>query len=175
VDTVIACTPCPTTRHPVRAIAPTLSKCQKSTINVSPESDHLQALLLSKACGNHNVLQQTAGGDHNVPQHQKAIFGAVKWFKEAIEFTKTSWPIISDEKYSLVDEAWKVAIEAQDCQWALAGATGGIPSVCQLLGGPSLKIHPPAPVAIRVHSVFFSSIPLIMTLHPEQFRVKTND
>jgi hypothetical protein len=59
---------------------------------------------------------------------------------EAIVFTKTTWPIISDEMYSMVDEAWKIAIEAQDRQRALAGASVGVPSVCQLPGGPSLKI-----------------------------------
>jgi hypothetical protein len=48
---------------------------------------------------------------------------------EAIEFTKTPWPITSDEKYWTVDEAWQLAIEAQDCQRALAGAPVGAPSV----------------------------------------------
>jgi hypothetical protein len=31
---------------------------------------------------------------------------------EAIVFTKTPWPIISNEKYSMVDEAWQLALEA---------------------------------------------------------------
>jgi hypothetical protein len=61
---------------------------------------------------------------------------------EAIVLTKTTWPIISDEMYSMVDEAWKIAIEAQDQQRAVAGAPVGVPSVCQLPGGPSLKIDP---------------------------------
>jgi len=59
-----------------------------------------------------------------------------------IVFTKTPWPIISDEKYSIVDKAWKVAIEALDLQLALSGAPVGAPSVCQLPGGLSLKIKP---------------------------------
>jgi hypothetical protein len=59
---------------------------------------------------------------------------------EAMVFTKTHWPIISDAKYSIVDEAWKLAMEAQDRQWALAAAPVGTPSVCQLPSGPSLKI-----------------------------------
>ena len=54
----------------------------------------------------------------------------------------TPWPIIYDEKYSMVEEDWKLLIEAQDCQRALAGASVGTPSVCQLPGGPSLKIDP---------------------------------
>jgi len=42
----------------------------------------------------------------------------------------------------MVEEAWKLAIDAQDRQRALAGAPVGTPSVCQLPGGPSLKIDP---------------------------------
>jgi len=85
--------------------------------------------------------QKAGGGDHNVPHHHhKASFEVAKWFVEAIVFTMTPWPIISDEKYSMVDEAWQLAIEAQDCQQALAGAPVGAPSVWQLRGGPSLKI-----------------------------------
>ena len=53
---------------------------------------------------------------------------------------KTPWPILSDDKYSMVEEAWKLTLEAQDRQRALAGAPVGTPSVCQLPGGPSLKI-----------------------------------
>jgi len=56
--------------------------------------------------------------------------------------TKTPRPMISDQKYSMVDEAWQLAIEAQDQQRALAGAPVGVPSMCQLPGGPSLKINP---------------------------------
>ena len=106
------------------------------------------------------------GGDHNVPQHQKATFEVAKWFMEAIVFTKTPWPIISDEKYSMVDEAWNLAIEAQDHQQALAGAPVGIPSVCQLPSGPSLKINPQTREAVSVYSVFYSSIGLMMIQNP---------
>jgi len=61
---------------------------------------------------------------------------------EPIGFTKTPWPILSDDKYSMVEDACNLAIEAQDCQQALAGAPVGTPSVCQLPGGPSLTIDP---------------------------------
>jgi len=142
-DTVIAHTSLPNLPYPAGAMVPPLLKRQKSTINISRESDIVQALPLPKVGGDQNVLQQKpSGGDHNVPQHQKATFEVVKRFMEAIIFTKTPWPIISDEKYSMVDEAWQLAIEAQDRQRALAGAPVGAPSVCQLPGGPSLKIDP---------------------------------
>jgi len=71
-----------------------------------------------------------------------ATFEVVKWFMEAIVFTKTPWPMISNQKYSMVDEVWKLAIEAQDCQRASAGAPVGTPSGCQLPGGPSVKTNP---------------------------------
>jgi hypothetical protein len=61
---------------------------------------------------------------------------------EAIVFSKTPWPIISNKKYSMVDEAWQLAIEAQNRQPALAGAPVGAQSVCQLANGPSLIIDP---------------------------------
>jgi hypothetical protein len=61
---------------------------------------------------------------------------------EAIVFTNTPWPILSNDKYLMVEEAWKFTIEAQDRLWALAGASVDTPSVCQLPGGPSLKLDP---------------------------------
>jgi hypothetical protein len=85
---------------------------------------------LPKASGDQTVPQPKAGGDHNISQHQKATFEVAKRFMEAIVFTKTPWAMLSDEKYSMVDEAWKLAIEAQDRQQALAGAPVGTPSVC---------------------------------------------
>jgi hypothetical protein len=116
-----------------------------------------------------------ASGDHNISQHQKATFEVAKRFMEAIVFAKTPWPIISDEKYSMVDEAWKLAIEAQDRQRALAGAPVGAPSVCQLPGGPSLKIDLQTRDSGSVYSVFCSSIGLMMILNLESYIVKTKD
>ena len=135
----------------------------------------MQALPPPKAGANQNAPQPKAGGDHNVPEHQKATFEVGKWFMEAIVFTKTPWPIISNEKYSIVDEAWKLAIEAQDRQRPLAGAAVGAPSVCQLPGGPSLKIDPLTREAVSVYSVFCSSIGLTMILNLETYIGKTKD
>jgi hypothetical protein len=42
----------------------------------------------------------------------------------------------------MVEEDWKLAIEAQDRQRALAGAPLGTPSVFQLPSSLSLKIDP---------------------------------
>jgi len=61
---------------------------------------------------------------------------------EAIILMNTPWPILSDDTHSLVEEAWELVIDAQDRQRASAGVPAGIPSVCQLPSGPSLKIHP---------------------------------
>jgi len=167
-DTVIACTSLPNLRHPARAMAPPLLKLQKSTINISRESDIVQELPPPKGGGDHNMPQQRpGGGDHNVPQHQKATFEVAKRFMEAIIFTKTPWPIIPDEKYLMVHEAWQLAIEAQDRQRALGCAPAGTPSGCQWAGGPSLKIDPHTRDAVSVNSVVCSSIGLMMMLNPK--------
>jgi hypothetical protein len=81
---------------------------------------------------------------------------------DAMVFMKTPWPILSDDKYSMVEEAWTLAIEAQDHQWALAVAPVGAPSVCQLPGGPSLKIDPQTREAVCFYSLFCTSIGLLM-------------
>jgi len=88
---------------------------------------------------------------------------------EAIIFTKTSWPIISDEKYSMVDRAWKLAIEALDGQRAVAGAPGGTGSVCQCLGGPFRKIKQQTQAAVSVYLVFCSLIRHIVLLNPKKY------
>jgi len=59
---------------------------------------------------------------------------------QAIVFTKTPSPILSNDKRSMVEKAWNPANTAHDCQQALAGAPAGTPSDCQLPSGPSLKI-----------------------------------
>jgi hypothetical protein len=174
-DTIIARAPLPNLRHPARAIAPVSLNRPKSVINISCKTDIVQVPQLPKASGDQIVPQPKAGGDRNVPKHQKPTFEVAKRFMEATIFTKTPWPIISDEKYSMVDEAWKLAIEAQDRQRALAGAPVGTPSVCQLPGGPSLKIDPQTGEAVNVYSVFCSSIGLMMILNLETYLVKTKD
>ena len=167
-DTVIVRTSPPNLRHPAGAIAPPLLNRQQSTINIVHESDIVlaQSLPLPKAGGDQHIPHPTAGGDHIIPQPQKATFEVAKWFMEAILFSMTPWTITSNEKYSMGDEAWQLAIEAQDRQLALAGASVGTPCVCQLPGGPSLKINPQTQEAVSVHSVFCYSIGLPMILNP---------
>jgi len=98
---------------------------------------------------------------------QMATFEVVKWFMEAVVITKTPWPITSNRKYSMVDEAWNLSIKAQDCQRALAGALVGTPSVWQLPSGLSLKIDQQFRKAVSIYSVFCSSIGLMMVLNPK--------
>jgi len=93
-----------------------------------------------------------------------ATFEVAKRFMEAIVFTKTPWPIISEEKYSMVVEAGQLAIEAQDRQQALAGAPVGARSLYQLPCVQSLKLNPQTREAVTVYSVFCSSIGLVMML-----------
>jgi len=69
--------------------------------------------------------------DQEVPKHQKSTFEQVKRFMEAIVLRNTPSPIVSDDKYPIVEEAWKLAIDAQDRARALVGASVGTPSLCQ--------------------------------------------
>jgi len=154
-DTVMARPPIPNSRNLPAAMAPPLLKRQKSSLlNKLSESDRAPSawalVLPTKSSGDQNIPQPKASSDQNVPQHQKATFELAKRFMEAIVFTKTPWLILSDDKYSMVEEAWKLAIEAQDRQRALAGASEGPPSVCQLPGGPSLKIDPQTREAVSL-------------------------
>jgi hypothetical protein len=176
-ENVIARTSLPNLWHLAGAIAPLLLQRHKSTINILRKSDVVptQALPPSKAGGDQNVPQLKAGGNHNIPQHQKATFEVAKWFIEAIVFTRTLWPIISDEKYSMVDEARKQAIDVQDHQWALAASPVGTPSGCQLPGGPSHKINPQTREAISVSFGFYPRLELWWYNAPELYVVKTKD
>jgi len=81
-----------------------------------------------KSSRDQNISQPKASSDQNVPQHQTGTFDAAKRFMEAIVFTKNPWPIISDDKYSMVEDAWYLAIAAKDRQHALAGAPEGTPT-----------------------------------------------
>jgi hypothetical protein len=121
---------------------PLLKRHQSALLTKSSESDcspSPQGLPQLASSGDQMAPQPKANVDQKVPQLQMATFEGVKRFMEAIVFTKTCWPILSDDKYSMVAEAWKLAIVAQNHQWALAGTPAGIPSVCQLRSSPSLK------------------------------------
>jgi hypothetical protein len=164
-DAVRARPPLPNSRNIPAAITPPLLKCQKSSfLNNLSASDHApstQALVIpNKSSGDQNSPQPKASRDQNVPKHEKATFEVAKRIMEAIVLTKTRWPILSDIKHSLVEEAWRLAIAAQDHQGGLAGAPVGTPSVCQLPGGPSLKIDPQTRDAV---SHEFCSIHLYQT------------
>jgi len=171
-DTVIARTSLPHLWHPAGAIAPQFLKRQKSTINILRESDVVpaQELPLPEADGDQNVPQPTAGGDHNISHHQNGTYEVAKRFMKEIVFSWTPWPIISAEKYSMVDKAWKLAIEAQHRLRALAGAPAGTLSVCQLPSGRSLKIDQWTREAVTDYSAFYSWIGLMMILNPRNIR-----
>jgi len=149
------CTPSPSKfPKPPGSMTPPLLKWQKSALlNKSSESDcapSAQALPQPKSSGDQNAPQPKASADQNVSQHQKATFEVAKRFMEAIVSTKTPWRILSDDKYSMVEEAWRLTIEDKDCQRALAGAPAGTLSVCQLPSGPSLIIDPQTREAVSV-------------------------
>jgi len=145
-DTVIAHPPLPNSRNLPAAMAPPLLKHQKSfPLIKSSESDcapSAQPLVKpNTSSGDQNSPQPKASCDQNVAQQQDTTFEVAKRFMGAIVFTKTHSLISFNDQYLMVEDAWKLAIEGQDRQRAIAGAPIGTPSVCQLTGGPSHKIN----------------------------------
>jgi len=124
-DTLLVHIPLPNLRNPAGTMAPPLLKRQKSIISWLHQSYLVpaQAPPLPIAGEHHNVPQQKASRNQHVPDHQKATLDVLKRFMEAIVFTKTPGPVGSNERYSIVDKAWELAIEAQDRQHTLAGAS----------------------------------------------------
>ena len=98
--------------------------------------------LLPKFSGGRNDPQYKASGDQNIPQYQKSTCELMHRFMKAIILRMSTKPILSDDKYSMVEEAWRLAIEAQNCQHAIAWAPVDSPSVCQLPSGPFPNIDP---------------------------------
>ena len=75
-------------------------------------------------------------------------------FMQAIICMKTPWPILSVDQYWMIEKAWKLPIEAQDRQRALAGAPLSRGSVCLLPGGRSLKIDSQSSNAVSLEISF---------------------
>jgi hypothetical protein len=105
-----------------------------------------------------------------------ATIEIAKRLMETIIFTTYTWPILSDDKYSMVEQAWKLAIEAQDRQWASACAHIDISSMCQLPGGRSLPKDPQTRKGaslecflIRLNQIYGYGLP------PQIYLVKTED
>lgn len=91
-----------------------------------------------------------AGGEHIVSHYQKAACEIVKRFMTAIVFTKTPLPIMSHEEYSIVNNASKLDINAQDDQQVFAGASAASPSVCQFPRCPWCKINLQTKEAVNI-------------------------
>jgi len=56
--------------------------------------------------------------------------------------------MVYDDKYSMFEKAWKLAVEAQHYQWALAGAPVETSPACWLPSSPSSIINPHTPNAV---------------------------
>jgi len=115
-------------------MAPPLLKHQKSTFfNTLSETDHApsaQVLPLCKSSGDKNIPKPNTSADQNITQHQIGRCEVAKMFIEAIVFTKTSWPVMSYDKYWMLAEGWILAIEEYDCQRVLVGSHQCMPSGC---------------------------------------------
>jgi hypothetical protein len=118
--TAFACPQLSNSKNPAGAMAPPMLKCQESIcLNKLSQSDcspSTQVLLLYKSSGDVNVPQPKASTDQNILEYQPATFGKAKRVILAILFTNVPWPILFNDKYSMIEDTWKLAIEAQDHQ-----------------------------------------------------------
>jgi hypothetical protein len=73
---------------------------------------------------------------------------------EAIVHTKSQKAILSIDKYSMFEDGWTLAIEAQDSQLVLTCAAVDSLSLSQLTGGPSLEIDLQTPEAVCLNLCF---------------------
>jgi len=87
-----------------------------------------------------NAPPRHASADHNVALYQNVTFMVAKMIMKPIVFTNPHCQAISDNMYFLVEEAWILAIEAEDDERSLADAWVGIPAMCSLPGGLFLLI-----------------------------------
>jgi len=138
-NTVIACPPLWNSQKPPGWMAPPPLKCQKSALlyklSKCDPAPSTQVLLQPKSSGEQNAPQPKPSADQNIPQHQMATLEVLKRFMEAIVFTRTTWPILSDIQYSMVEHTGNVTIGAQKHQQVIARAAVGTQSVSQLLCG----------------------------------------
>jgi hypothetical protein len=76
-------------------------------LNKLSVTDHGPLVLPNQSSGDQISPQPKASSDQIVPQHEKATLEVAKRFIKVIVFTKSSWPILSDDKYSMVEEPLK--------------------------------------------------------------------
>jgi hypothetical protein len=122
---------------------PLLNKQKSSLLEKSLESSRAPFTMVlgppNMSSGDLIDPQPKASTNQNIPREHTATFLVVIWFTEAIVFTKYPSAIISDDTYSLVEEAWNLAIEAQDHHQALLRPHVGKLLVFQSPNGQSLK------------------------------------
>jgi hypothetical protein len=146
-DTVISHIVLPNSWNPASSMVPPALHHQRSTfLNKWFKTDctlPMLALPLPKPSADKNVPQPKASRDQNATDHQNITFELVKRLMERIIIAWTPWPIISNDKHPMAENAWKLAIDVQDCQWVSAGACIGTPSGWQLPHSPALEIDLP--------------------------------
>jgi len=81
---------------------------------VSLESNHVstRAVLLSMSTADQKFLQPDVYGDYNDSKPQDALFEVTEMFTQDIMLMNIPWPLISNNKFWIVDESWILAIEA---------------------------------------------------------------
>lgn len=133
--------PLPNSWHPAQTITTPFLQCNKSVNNIWCESNCApkQVLLLTKTIEHQNVSLPKASGDHYIPQLLSTTVERAKRYRKTVVFMRTHQPILSNNKYLMVHEAWKLTIESQNHQCTFAVAPGGTLSASELPGSPSFN------------------------------------
>jgi len=153
-DTVIELTLLSHSRNPAGAMAPPLLKWQKSTflhkLSVSDHTLSTQALPLYKSSGDQECSTTQGQCRSESSAIPKGYFCGSEKVHGGNRKQEDSLFNFICNIYLMVKKAWKLAIEGQNSQWALAGPGVGMPSVCQLPGGPSLTIDLQTPEGVSL-------------------------
>lgn len=89
-------------------------------------------LSLFQFSGHHTIQQFNASDGKIIRQYRRATCEKAKVFIDTIICMKTPWSILCDFLYSMAEEDWKLALEAQAHLCVLPGALVDTPSVGQL-------------------------------------------
>jgi len=128
-----------------------------TVIDKLSDSDYTQPTqghLLPKSSGDQNAPQPKASGYHNLPKHPRATFQVTKGFMHAFISMKPPWAVISYEKYLMVEEPRRLAIDGQHCHCPWTCTPEGTLYVSRIPGSLPFNMRPHPGEAIRCDICF---------------------
>jgi len=179
-DTVITCPLLANSWNPAVAIVLPQLKHQKTTLlNKLTRCDYAAPAIvcpLPKCSRDWKIEQCKASGIQFISTYKMATVQIAYRLMKAIVFTKTPWPILSNEKCTMVAEACKLAFEAHNHQCPFPATPVCVPFPCWLPRGLSVNID------LQGHDAVSLQCYLVLLLSELQdwpcqkiYRVKSDD